>query len=108
MAKLPISKAMQVGDDQPRFGASFNPISRPASPAVSSASAYKSSLASSPGSVRWRGSRNGVTAAAINPGMTLIKNSHGQDQLSVIQPPTIGPTVGANTATTPPTVVAIV
>ena len=49
---------------------------------------------------------SGVTAAAISPGMTLIRNSHGHDQLSVIQPPTIGPTVGASTATTPPIVVA--
>ena len=44
--------------------------------------------------------------AAITPGMTLIRNSHGHDQLSVIQPPTTGPTVGASTATTPPIVVA--
>src|SRR5689334_4296017 len=40
------------------------------------------------------------------PGITLIRNSHGQDQLAVIQPPTTGPMVGASTATTPPIVVA--
>jgi hypothetical protein len=38
--------------------------------------------------------------------MTLTRNSHGHDQVSVIQPPTTGPTVGASTATTPPIVVA--
>ena len=27
----------------------------------------------------------------MTPGMTLIKNSHGHDQVSVIQPPTTGP-----------------
>ena len=65
-----------------------------------------SSFASSAKSVSWRGSRNGVTEVTISPGMTLIRNSHGHDQVSVIQPPTTGPTVGASTATTPPIVVA--
>ena len=53
-----------------------------------------------------RGSRNGVAAAAITPGATLIRNSQCQDQVSVIQPPTTGPTVGASTAMMPAMVVA--
>ena len=42
------------------------------------------------------------------PGTTLIRNRHGQENVSVIQPPTNGPTVGASTARTPAIVVAIV
>src|ERR1700733_8469642 len=40
------------------------------------------------------------------PGAALIKNSQCQEKVSVIQPPTIGPTVGASTANTPANVVA--
>ncbi len=54
-----------------------------------------------------RGSSNGVTDAARIPGKTLIRNSQCQDQVSVIQPPTTGPTVGASTAMMPAIVVAI-
>src|SRR5882757_1184260 len=53
------------------------------------------------------GSRKGVAAAAMTPGATLIRNSQCQDQVSVIQPPTTGPTVGASTAIMPAIVVAI-
>src|SRR5262245_57256607 len=97
---------MQTGDNQPRCGASFKPISRPASAAASRTSEATSSFASSPKSVFCRGSNDGVSEAAASPGMTLIRNNQGQDQVSVIQPPTTGPMVGANTATTPPIVVA--
>ena len=47
-----------------------------------------------------------MAAAANKPGATLIRNSQCQDQVSVIQPPTTGPTVGASTATIPASVVA--
>ena len=40
------------------------------------------------------------------PGSTLIRNSQCQEYVSVIQPPTTGPTVGASTASTPAIVVA--
>src|SRR6059058_5597179 len=100
------SSPMQTGDSQPRGGASFNPTSRPASAAASRTSEAASSFASSPKTVFCRGSNNGVSEAAASPGMTLIRNNHGQDQFSVIQPPTTGPMVGASTATTPPIVVA--
>ena len=52
-------------------------------------------------SKRRRGSRDRC------PGATLIRNSQCHDQVSVIQPPTTGPIVGASTAMTPPIVVAI-
>src|SRR5216684_3387475 len=94
------------GDSQPRCGACFNPISRLASATATRTSTRASSFASSAKSVSWRGSRYGVVTAAMSPGMTLIRNSHGHDQVSVMKPPTTGPIVGASTATTPPTVAA--
>ena len=48
-----------------------------------------------------------MAAAAMIPGTTLIRNSQCQDQVSVIQPPTTGPMVGASTAMMPAIVVAI-
>src|SRR4051794_28898840 len=45
-------------------------------------------------------------AAAMTAGATLIRNSHCHDQVSLIQPPTTGPIVGASTAITPAIVVA--
>ena len=47
-----------------------------------------------------------MAAAAKTPGATLIRNSQCQDQVSVIHPPTTGPTVGASTATISASVVA--
>ena len=40
------------------------------------------------------------------PGRTLIRNSQCQEKVAVIQPPAIGPAVGAETAMTPAIVVA--
>ena len=105
-AALASNRPMQSGDSQPWEGACFNPISRLASAAAKSTSDVTSSFSSSPKSVCCRGSSNGVAAAAISPGTTLIRNSHGQDQVAVIQPPTTGPIVGASTATTPAIMVA--
>ena len=42
-----------------------------------------------------------------SPGATLMKNSHRQPSASVIQPPMVGPSVGANVETTPSTAIAI-
>ncbi len=97
----------QSGESQPSCGACFRPISREASAIAISASEVRSSVARSAKQGLSRGSRNGVAAAATSPGATLIRNSQCQDQVSVIQPPTTGPTVGASTAMMPAIVVAI-
>src|SRR6478735_2967467 len=39
--------------------------------------------------------------ATTRPGTTLTKNSHCHDQWSVIQPPSVGPSVGASEAIAP-------
>src|SRR6266851_1751107 len=48
-----------------------------------------------------------VLAAKAVAAAALSRNSQCQDQVSVIQPPTTGPTVGASTAIMPAIVVAI-
>ena len=103
---LAANRPAQENDSQPLSGACLRPISRLASAAAIKTSARRSSFESSAKLVSWRGSRNGVAEAATSPGITLIKNSQGQDHVSVINPPTTGPIVGASTATTPATVVA--
>ena len=45
--------------------------------------------------------------AAKQPKGTLIKKIHGQDQLSVIQPPKTGPTIGAIITPIPNTAIAV-
>jgi hypothetical protein len=66
---------------------------------------------------RWRASSNDAcplgsvadaARAAIAPGKTLIRKSQCHENVSVIQPPTTGPTVGARTASTPAIMVASV
>src|SRR6516164_1591187 len=42
-----------------------------------------------------------MRAAASTPTGTLIRKHHCQDQLSEIQPPSVGPTTGATTTATP-------
>src|SRR5258706_1981554 len=45
----------------------------------------------------------GMRIAIALPGTRLMKNSQRQLKLSVIQPPTVGPSVGASVAVTPST-----
>src|SRR5258708_34385511 len=47
--------------------------------------------------------RRGSRIAIAAPGNTLMKNSQRQLMVSVIQPPTVGPSVGASVDTTPRT-----
>ena len=42
-----------------------------------------------------------ASALTMIPGATLMKNSQRQPSASVIQPPTVGPSVGASTETMP-------
>ncbi len=44
---------------------------------------------------------NGTVTAMNRPGGRLTKNSQRQEKLSVIQPPTVGPRVGASEAMAP-------
>src|SRR6516164_4962776 len=94
------------GEDQPRFGASLMAISNPASATAPKLNASKSRLRSWSRDTRPRGNDRETTEAANTPGKTLIRKSHGQELVSVIHPPTTGPTVGARTARTPAIVAA--
>ena len=95
------------GEAHPRCGASFR--------AISSAASAKAIRASEMKSIRpiWAvsdfslGRRRLAPTAQATPGPRLIRKSQCQEKVWVIQPPTIGPTVGAKTATTPAMVVAI-
>src|ERR1700733_11430981 len=106
LMRLAANSASGRGPSQPSCGACLRPISRAASAIAINSSERRSKLANSAKLTLSCGNRNGVAATASNPGATLIRNSQCQDQVSVIQPPTTGPTVGASTATTPASVVA--
>src|SRR5580692_6177347 len=95
-----------IADVQPRPGASFRPISSAASETASSKRAGKSKVRSAEKSASALGSSDAAVIAATAPGPTLTRNSHCQLKVAVIQPPTIGPTVGASTASMPANPVA--
>src|SRR5580700_9050351 len=106
LMRLAANKANGRGDSQPSCGACLRPISSVASATAINVNDVRSSFLNSAKLTLSLGSRNGVAAAASKPGATLIRNSQCQDHVSVIQPPTMGPTVGASTATIPANVVA--
>ncbi len=93
-------------DTQPRSGASLRPISRAASAAAISASDIQSRLLRSESRPLSRGRQARPRISVTTPGPTLMRNSHCQEKFSVNQPPVMGPSAGASTASTPPMVVA--
>ena len=103
---LTASRPQTSGDVQLRCGASLIAISRAARAHAINSSASTSRWRACARSSFSRGSETHATTAAMMPGSTLIKKSQCQEYVSVSQPPTTGPTVGASTAKTPAIVVA--
>ena len=103
------SSSTTRAESQPSFGASLRPIWIPlTSPAASATSAARSiarpwaKVASSrPAAVA------AAPSAAKMPGRMFTPNSQCHEKVCVSQPPASGPTVGASTAATPATIVAM-
>src|SRR5262252_9354645 len=93
-------------DVQPLFGASLIAISSAARATEPRASEVTSKFRSRPKDMESFGKETDANEAARMPGKTFMRNNQGQEYVSVIQPPTMGPTVGARTAKTPATMVA--
>ena len=100
------SRPSTRGEPQPSDGASFSAISSVPSDTASAISAAGSNARCSRRLVPSPRSSSIAPTAASTPGAMLMRNNQCHDQVWVIQPPTIGPTVGASTAATPATVVA--
>ena len=96
-----LSRISTRGASQPSVGASFRPISKAINDTASAASAAGSKARGLRWLVTSPRKSHVAASAAIIPGTMLMRNSQCPDQVSVIQPPTIGPTVGARTAATP-------
>src|SRR5262249_4767534 len=97
-----------TGEVHPWLGASLIAISSAASATAPSAREITSRWRASSKEACPFGTVTDAARAATAPGKTLIRKSQCHENVSVIQPPTTGPTVGARTANTPPIMVASV
>src|SRR5215510_4192879 len=108
--KITIAKGApaDTGEVHPWLGASLIAISSAASATAPSAREITSRWRASSKEACPFGTVTDAARAATAPGKTLIRKSQCHENVSVIQPPTTGPTVGARTANTPPIMVASV